>query len=94
MPTLFRDRFFIALILLINVTLFSSAIGGAGRLNFLGSPAASTTAVLGVAFAKMWVVMFNYMEVRNAPIALRLLCTGWLAVVLGGLLAIYAGVLY
>ena len=93
MPALLRDRLFVVWALLVIVTLFSAEIGGGEGAPSLGSRAAVTVAVLGFAFVKVWLVMFTFMETRTAPIALRVLATGWLAAALGVLLAIYAGVL-
>lgn len=94
MPAFLRalrhDRLALAWLLLVAVTLFSTEIGGGA--SWFGSPAVVTAAVLAIAFAKVTVVMFTFMELRGAPLVLRLLAAGWLAVVLGVLLAAYAGV--
>lgn len=92
MPAFLRDRFLVVWAFLVAVTLLSSAIGAPGGLGLIGSPAVVTFAVLAIAFVKVWLVMFNFMDVRRAPFALRALCTGWSAIALGVLLAIYAGV--
>ena len=63
-----------------------------GGASWFGKPAVVTAAVLAIAFAKVWMVMLTFMEVRTAPIALKVLATVWLIAVLGVLLAIYAGV--
>lgn len=83
MASLTRDRLLLAWALLVAVTLVSVSAGG--------SPFAVTATVLGIALAKAGVVMFAFMEVRGAPLALRLLCTVWLAAVFAALLATYAG---
>jgi hypothetical protein len=88
-----RDPLFLAWALLVAVTLVSSRIGGPHWAGWIGSTAAVTVAVLSIAYAKVAVVMFAFMEVRGAPLALRVLCSVWLAVVLGGLLAVYLGLL-
>ena len=93
MPALLRDRLFVVWALLAAVTLLSAAIGGVIGAAWITSPVAITAAVLTIAFVKAWMVMFTYMDVRGAPFALRVLCTGWIAVVLAVLLAIYAGIL-
>lgn len=85
-----RDRLLLTWLLLVAVTLFSAEIGGGA--SWFGKPAVVTAAVLAIAFAKVWMVMFTFMEVRTAPIALKVLATVWLIAVLGVLLAIYAGV--
>jgi hypothetical protein len=93
MRGLLRDRLFLAWALLVAATAVSATVrtveGGAGA----AGRAAVTAAVLAIAFAKAWVVMFAYMDVRGAPFALRALATTWLAVALGVLLAAYAGLL-
>lgn len=89
MPALLRDRLALAWLVLVAVTLFSTEIGGGA--SWFGAPAIVTLAVLCIAFAKVAVVMFAFMELRTAPLMLRLLAAGWLSVVLGVLLASYAG---
>ena len=91
MTGLFRDRLFLVWALLVAVTLLSSQIGGSEGVEWIGSPAAVTITVLSIAFAKVWMVMFTYMDVRAAPLVLRVLVTGWVVAVLGGLLAVYFG---
>lgn len=93
MPDLVRDRLFIVWVLLVVVTLLSSQIGGSSGVAWIGSPAAVTISVLSIAMAKVWMVMFTYMDVRGAPLALRILVTAWVAIVLAGLLSIYFGAL-
>ena len=51
-----------------------------------------SAAVLTLAFAKAFVVMFEFMDLRRAPRALRLIAVLWLCVALGALLAIRAGI--
>jgi len=93
MPRLFRDPLFLAWALLVAVTLLSAQIGGPDPGIGLGSAASVTTVVLCIAFAKVAVVMFGFMEVRCAPIALRILCTIWLLLVPSALVALYFGIL-
>ncbi|RYD93967.1 MAG: hypothetical protein EOP61_22560 [Sphingomonadales bacterium] len=93
MTHLLRDRLFVIWLLLIAVTLLSAMIGGAHGFASTGHGAEATVAVLGIAFAKVWLVMFNFMDVRGAPLALKLLCSAWLAIVLAVLLFAYAGLL-
>jgi hypothetical protein len=87
-----RSRLFAVWALLVAVTLISSQIGGARGVERIGSAPVVTFAVLGIAVAKAWAVMFEFMELRRAPFALRLLASAWLTIVLGVLLAIYSGV--
>ena len=91
MSAFLRDRLFAVWAILVAVTLVSSQIGGAGGLARIGSARAVTVAVLAIAFAKCWAVMFEFMELRRAPALLRLLATLWLAAALGVLLAVHSG---
>ncbi|MCB2079230.1 MAG: cytochrome C oxidase subunit IV family protein [Novosphingobium sp.] len=82
MKALLGNRFLPAWLLLIGLTLVS--VG-------MGSAFAASAAVLAIAFAKVWIVMFAFMEVRRAPNWLRIACTAWLVTALAVLLAAYAG---
>lgn len=93
MPVFLRDRLFAVWALLVGVTLVSSGIGGTEVAARIGNASAVTVAVLSIAFAKSWAVMSEFMELRSAPMALRLLATVWLAVALSALLAIHSGLL-
>jgi cytochrome c oxidase subunit 4 len=88
-----RDRLSIVWLLLIAVTLLSAMIGGAHGFASAGQGAAATVAVLGIAFAKVWLVMSHFMDVRGAPRALKIICAVWLLAVLTILLAVYARIL-
>jgi hypothetical protein len=88
-----RDRLFLVWILLIAVTLLSSMIGGAHGFVSTGHGAEATFVVLAIAFAKVWLVMANFMDVRGAPRALKLVCLAWLLIVLAMLLSVYTGLL-
>ncbi len=91
MNRLLRDPLFLSWALLVLVTLVSAGIGGPNPVLALESSAAVTVAVLCIAFAKVAVVIFAFMEVRGAPVILRLLCAAWLCGVLAALLALYSG---
>ena len=93
MTDLLRDRLFAIWLLLIAVTLLSAMIGGAHGFASTGHGAEATFAVLGIAFAKVWLVMSHFMDVRGAPRALKILCAAWLVAVLAILLAVYAKLL-
>lgn len=93
MSRLLRDPLFLAWALLVAVTLVSSRIGGPDPGIPLASAATVTVIVLSIAFAKVAVVMFAFMEVRGAPLALRILCSFWLIGVLGTLLSFYFGIM-
>lgn len=93
MTRLLRDRLFLAWALLAAVTLLSSGLGGGGPGGRWLGPTGVSAAVLAFAFAKAGVVMFEFMELRRAPLVLKVICALWLAVALGALLAILGGVL-
>jgi hypothetical protein len=88
-----RDRLFVVWLLLIAVTLLSALIGGAHGFAATGHGAVATFAVLGIAFAKVWLVMSHFMDVRRAPRALKIICAIWLLAVLAILLAVYGKLL-
>jgi hypothetical protein len=81
-----RDPMLLAWVALCAVTALSLVIGGPS------SGVAAGMAVLAIALAKAGVVMFVFMDLRVAPTPLRLLALAWLALVLGALLTIQAGV--
>jgi hypothetical protein len=91
MPALLRDRLLLVWALLVGVTLFSAGIGGGA--SWFGTPGMVAVAVLAIAFIKAGMVMFTFMEIGRAPIALRFLAAGWLVAALAVLLAIYARIL-
>ena len=49
----------------------------------------STTAVLVIAFIKARMVILDFMEIRHAPLALRLMLEAWTLVVAATLLILY-----
>lgn len=91
MGKFFSDRLFRVWALLVAVTLLSSQIGGAGGAARIGSAAVVSVVVLGIAFAKVAMVMFTFMDLARAPLALRVMAAVWLAGALVVLLAIYFG---
>ena len=80
----FRDPLLLAWLGLCAATPLSLVIGGN---DIVGSGAA----VLGIAFAKAGVVMFVFMDLARAPLALRLVATVWLVCAVGALVAIHSG---
>ncbi len=76
----FRDPLLLVWLALCAATVVSLVIGRSGG-----------AAVLAIAFAKAGLVMFIFMDLARAPLALRLVALIWLAVVLGILVAIHAG---
>jgi hypothetical protein len=89
MGKLFADRFVGVWALLVAVTMLSAQIGGAVGLARLGSAGLVSALVLAIAFGKAAVVMFTFMDLARAPLALRVFAGTWLAVALGALLACY-----
>jgi Prokaryotic Cytochrome C oxidase subunit IV len=83
-----HDRLVIVWLVLIAATLLSAGIGGAHGLARSGGGAV-TAVVLAIAFGKVAAVVFNYMDVRRAPRALKILWGAWLAIVLTVLTGIY-----
>ena len=49
----------------------------------------STTAVIAIAFIKARMVILDFMEIRHAPLALRLMLEAWTLVVAATLLILY-----
>lgn len=89
MRGLLRDRLVLAWVALALVTLLSSQLGGHHWLK----PMATSIAVLTMAFAKAGVVMFEFMELRQAPRLLKALALAWLVIVLAVLLAVLGNLL-
>lgn len=79
-----RDPLLLGWLALCAVTAVSLLLGGSGD-------AAASAAILAIAFAKAGVVMFLFMDLHRAPLTLRLLATGWLVLVLAGLIAVHKG---
>jgi hypothetical protein len=91
MAAFLRDRLVVVWLALLAVTLLSSMIGGADGLVRSGGGVLATVTVLAIAFGKVAAVMFTYMDVRGAPLALKLLCALWLIIVLTVLVSVYLG---
>jgi hypothetical protein len=51
--------------------------------------ASATIVLLLVAFFKVRLVMMHFMEVRGAPLPLRVACEGWVIVTCGAVLGCY-----
>ena len=86
-----RDPLFVVWLVLVAVTLVSATVGGAGGLGRTVNKNLVSTAVLVLAFGKVAAVMFTYMDIRRAPLALKLLTGAWLAIVLTVLMTVYWG---
>ena len=53
------------------------------------TPEVATVAILLIAAVKVRLVMRHFMEVRLAPLALRLVCNGWLLAVTALIVTVY-----
>jgi hypothetical protein len=53
------------------------------------TPEVATVAILLIAALKVRFVIWHFMEVRRAPLALRFICDGWLLAVTAGILTVY-----
>jgi len=53
------------------------------------TPEVATVAILLIAAVKVRLVMRHFMEVRLAPLALRLVCDGWLLAVTALIVTVY-----
>jgi heme/copper-type cytochrome/quinol oxidase subunit 4 len=53
------------------------------------APEVATVAIMLVAAVKVRLVMSHFMEVRRAPLALRLVCDGWLLAVTALIVTVY-----
>lgn len=49
----------------------------------------TTVLLMAVAFFKVRLVILHFMEVRHAPLPLRLLCEGWVIVTCSAVLGLY-----
>jgi heme/copper-type cytochrome/quinol oxidase subunit 4 len=53
------------------------------------TPEVATVAIMVVAAVKVRLVIWHFMEVRRAPLALRLVCNGWLLAVTALIMTVY-----
>jgi len=53
------------------------------------TPEVATVAIMLVAAVKVRLVIWHFMEVRRAPLALRCVCDGWLLAVTALILSVY-----
>jgi xanthine/uracil permease len=89
MRGLLRDRLVVVWLMLIAATLLSAGIGGVHGFYRPAAAAAASEVVLAIAFGKVAAVIFNYMDIRRAPRALKILWGVWLTVVLCVLTGMY-----
>ncbi len=85
MPQSLPRRITIIWLLLVLATGLSW--GSAHDLGHLGARTATMAAIL-IAFFKARLIILDFMEVRHAPLPLRLICEAWVVVVAGALIAI------
>jgi hypothetical protein len=79
----------LAWILLMSATGLSWWLGHGHDASNAGARAA-TAGVIVIACGKVWLVMNQFMEVRSAPLALRVICTGWVIMTATALLTLFA----
>ena len=53
------------------------------------TPEVATVAIMLVAAVKVRLVIWHFMEVRRAPLALRFICDGWLLAVTALIVTVY-----
>lgn len=53
------------------------------------TPELATLTIMAIAAVKVRLVMRHFMEVRRAPLALRLVCDGWLLAVTALIVTVY-----
>jgi hypothetical protein len=49
------------------------------------------TAIIVVAFLKIRLIMLEFMEMRHAPIFMRIGCESWVIAICGGIVFLYLG---
>jgi cytochrome c oxidase subunit IV len=87
MKSLFRQRITTVWVLLIAATGLSWEFGHG--LGVGGSYRLATTAVVLIAFIKVRFIFLDFMELRTAPLPLRLTFEGWSIIVCGTIMALY-----
>lgn len=75
---------------LIMLTLATLGVSTTGRISFLEQAA---SAIIVLSFIKIWLVVWNFMEIRHAPRFLKLAFTLWCAGVALVLILIFTGVI-
>jgi cytochrome c oxidase subunit IV len=76
-------------LVLVLATMLSWLLGGEPPRDGPGRQTGLTAAVLVIAFMKVRLIVLHFMEVRDAPRALRLILEAWIVLVLGLLLGLY-----
>lgn len=85
MSQLFANRISVVWLILVGVTVLSWEAGH-GMISNLDLARA---AVIGVAFFKVRYVILDFMEIRHAPVAMRLVGEIWALVVCTALIGLY-----
>ena len=85
MKTLFLNRISLVWLVLVGVTMLAWAAGH-GAVDDLDLARA---AVIGVAFFKVRCVILDFMEIRHAPVAMRVIGEIWTVTVCAVLIALY-----
>lgn len=80
-----KDRVTWVWLALLAVTFGSWMLGGSGDATF-----ATAASILMLSFFKVRLIVTHFMEVREAPLGLRLACDAWIALTLAALLWTYA----
>jgi Prokaryotic Cytochrome C oxidase subunit IV len=88
MTSLIRNPLTIVWALLTTVTIVSSLVALDGGASHQINPAV-TTVVLLIAAVKAFLVIWHFMEVRRAPVWLKLTTSGWVLALFALLLGFY-----
>jgi Prokaryotic Cytochrome C oxidase subunit IV len=88
MASLFKTRITAVWVLLVAATAASWEMGHG---LFFDDPGKAAIAIIVVALVKVRFVMMEFMELRGAPLAMRLAADAWLAVVGALMIAVYLG---
>lgn len=89
MASLLRNRITLVWLGLVLATCLSWETGG--DLAGLGDVRSLGTAVLVIAFVKVRYIMLEFMELRHAPLAMRLFAESWAVLVCAAVVILYRG---
>lgn len=93
MPTLLRNPVTAVWFLLMLATCLSWSLGSDHGLSQDADGGSDyrylSTGLILIAFIKVRIVMRYFMEVRKAPLALRLICDGWVLLVCSVIIYLY-----
>lgn len=85
LPRLLADRQTAVWVFLVAATVLTATLG----LEQHGGSTAVGMVLLAIAFVKIRLVALHFMEIREAPLALRLLLEGYVVVTFGALAGLY-----